>query len=291
MMLNQNQKNGLVLVKKLLLVLTVILAGGLFTSSASGQVSTQLCMILDGSGSISSSDWTIIVNGVADAVENPQCMPQDGGVELTVVQFAGTTATVEVSPTVITSANASATANQIRAIVQSGGSTPLATGFKVAANTLKASANFDPSIKQALNVATDGVPNVIDPDIGGVDGKDSAILAQNYAIAQLSMTSDDEIDVEGIGITDTNRDWLKDKIVYPQPGHIAPPYTPGWVIVVADAQAFADSVCEKIISIVPPPPPPTPAAVPTLSEWGVIILSLLLVGTAILVLRRRSYIV
>lgn len=40
----------------------------------------------------------------------------------------------------------------------------------------------------------------------------------------------------------------------------------------------------------PPPPPPPPAAVPTLSQWGMIILSLLLVGAAIFVLRRRLYV-
>ena len=40
----------------------------------------------------------------------------------------------------------------------------------------------------------------------------------------------------------------------------------------------------------PPPPPPPPAAVPTLSQWGMIILSLLLAGAAIFVLRRRLYV-
>jgi len=40
-----------------------------------------------------------------------------------------------------------------------------------------------------------------------------------------------------------------------------------------------------------PRPAPPPAAVPTISQWGMIILSLLLAVTAIFVLRRRSYMV
>ena len=39
-----------------------------------------------------------------------------------------------------------------------------------------------------------------------------------------------------------------------------------------------------------PPPPAAPTAVPTLSQWGMIILSLLLAGIAIFVLRRRLHV-
>jgi len=39
-----------------------------------------------------------------------------------------------------------------------------------------------------------------------------------------------------------------------------------------------------------PPPSAAPTAVPTLSQWGMIILSLLLAGTAIFVLRRRLHV-
>ena len=60
------------------------------------------------------------VNGLADAVKNPSCTPQDGSVELTVVQFGGgflnPHAKLEIGPTIITNANAIDLANQIENI-------------------------------------------------------------------------------------------------------------------------------------------------------------------------------
>jgi hypothetical protein len=63
----------------------------------------------------------------------------------------------------------------------------------------------------------------------------------------------DEIDVEGIGITDSNRDWLKNNIIFPATGYSSPPedWPPqppqerGWVRVVEDAEEFAETICEK----------------------------------------------
>jgi len=224
-------------------------------------VEVQLAMILDGSGSISSSDWTVIVNGLADAVGNSSCVPQDGSVELTVVQFGGdglhNWAKPEVGPVVITSANAATVASQIRAIIQMGGATPLACGIYLAADTLAGSSKFDPDIKQALNLVTDGEPNCCCNDdddpyesdgCRGTDAYTSAEEARDYAITTLNMTAtQDEFDAEGIGITEANRNWLRDYIVWPQPGYIAPPFDqgPGWVRVVEDVEEFAETICEK----------------------------------------------
>ena len=70
-------------------------------SQANNVVTVQLAMILDGSGSINSTEWAIMIDGLAAAVENPDCVPQDGSVELTVIQFS-TIARLEVGPVVIT---------------------------------------------------------------------------------------------------------------------------------------------------------------------------------------------
>ena len=110
--------------------------------------STQLVMILDGSGSISSDEWTLITNGLADAIENPDCIPHDGSVELTVIQFS-TNARLEVEPVVITSANASSVATQIRGITQMGGTTCIACGFCLAQYVLRnhPSSHYNASLK------------------------------------------------------------------------------------------------------------------------------------------------
>jgi len=70
---------------------------------ALGAVDTQLGMLIDGSGSISSSEWNIMIEGLASAIEDPS-FPKDGTVELTIVQFGQRTSRLEVGPVVITSA-------------------------------------------------------------------------------------------------------------------------------------------------------------------------------------------
>jgi len=229
-----------------IIVISMLAAMSVGNVAAQPAVKVQVGLILDGSGSINSTEWDIIKEGVASAVENSSCVPNGGTVELTVVQFSNT-AIVEVGPVVITTTSAPTVATQIRGITQMGGMTCIACGIHVAADALHNSPNFDTNITQALNLATDGTPNVCDPEWLCPDAKTNAVSARDYAISLLGMDTDpqDEIDAEGIGISDANRDWLLNSIVWPQPGNIAPPYVPGWVRVVANAQEFADTVCEK----------------------------------------------
>ena len=58
------------------------------------------------------------------------------------------------------------------------------------------------------------------------------------------MTNDkDEFNSLGVGVGGMyggpDVDWLKNKIVWPQPGHIAPPYIAGWVKTITSWQEFA----------------------------------------------------
>ena len=236
-----------------IIVISMLAAMSVGHVAANGNVTVQVGLILDGSGSISSSDWTIMVNGVASAVENSSCLLDDGTVELTVVQFAET-AQVEVWPTAITAGNVGAVADQIENINQTGGGTCIACGFHVAADAMVNSTNFSESAKQVLNLATDGDPNLCDPFFPSMDPHENAVQARNYAITTLGMTAPpDEINAEAIG-SGANVSWLLNSIVWPQPGSIAtdPPYpTPGWVKEVADAEEFAESMCEKFGQIVP----------------------------------------
>ena len=258
-----------------------------FAAPASAQVEVQIGMALDNSGSIGDTNWQTIVDGVADAVNDSTCVPHDGTVELTVVRFGHITE-VAVGPVVITSTNATAIANSIRAIPYNDGGTPMAEGITATANAMSSSLHFDPAIKQVINIATDGVPN----------SPAATITARDNAITLLEMTDDqDEIDAEAIG-TGANVIWLKDNIVYPQPGTIAPPYDAGWVRVVADAQEFAESMCEKFEAIidepccVPVPIGPGPSGVtgvPLLTPFGaVLLIGLLAIVGAVGIRRRRT---
>ena len=70
------------------------------------QMPTQLAMILDGSGSISSGDWNLMKEGLARSIENSSIFPHDGNVELTVIQFGRRLKRqIELRPTVVTKNN------------------------------------------------------------------------------------------------------------------------------------------------------------------------------------------
>ncbi|MFC1848265.1 DUF1194 domain-containing protein [Chloroflexota bacterium] len=245
------------------------------TASADPGLEAQLCIVMDGSGSIEPQDWAIIIAGLANAVENHECTPQDGSLELSIVVFGwqreDAHAVVALAPTVITSANIDAVTDSIRAIEQPPyGSTPMACGIRLAADILYASPNFDPALKQVINLVTDGIPNICcDTYDGYLCGPEpywppswlvyaSTVEARNYAIAKLEMEPlHDEIDAEYIGIPgeyvlpiDPSH-WLRDNIVWPQPGYFQPPYNgKGWVRVVDTAQEAADTFCEKILLLV-----------------------------------------
>lgn len=216
-----------------------------------GVIQVGLC--LDGSGSISSTEWNIIRNGVADAVRDS--LPHDGSIELCVIQFStGVTgnARVEVAPTVITAANAATIEATIRAMSQIANRTPLADGLLKTWTTMKGSANFATAVKQIINVATDGAANeplASTPPAGwgtppGSSSGDATWVRNNAVGEGL-----EEVDAEGIGTSTSTNNWMRDFLVWPQPGNLytSPPatYVPGWIEVVADAAAFATAMSSK----------------------------------------------
>jgi uncharacterized repeat protein (TIGR01451 family) len=121
---------------------------------------TQLAMILDGSGSISSGDWNIMREGLARSIENSSVFPHDGNVELTIIQFGGTKAQIELRPTTVRKDNYVAIADIIRDIDQLGGSTPMSCGIRLAADQLRNIGYFNANKRQIINLVTDGVANV-----------------------------------------------------------------------------------------------------------------------------------
>jgi len=205
--------------------------------------SAQFCMIIDGSGSIDTGEWNLMITGIADAVRNN--MPHDGSVEFTVIQFADNIvndAQVEVGPVKVSKANFENIATQVENIVQMFEFTPLAAGINLATTTLDQTNHlYD---RQIINIVTDGLPNV--PG-GQASAKTAAVNAINNMVSTLGFDSgEDEIDAEGIGITASNLEWLRSSIVWPQPGYDTwPPVGPGWVRAVKDFEEFSDSIAEK----------------------------------------------
>ena len=130
----------------------------------------------------------------------------------------------------------------------------MAHGLFLGWDEIKSSPNFPIATKQIINVATDGGANERNYDAttdldgnGSVDAFDDVIsVVDNAKIEGL-----DELDMEGIAITDTLRDWYKDWALVPQPGISAPPFSkPGWIRVVADASEFANTIGQKLEVII-----------------------------------------
>jgi Zn-dependent protease len=220
-------------------------------------VKTQICLVVDGSGSISSSQWKIITQAVSVAIN--ETIPHDGSVELSIVQF-GYSATddyakVELQPTVIDGTNYGTVAAQVSEIPKSNGNTPTAHGLYLGWSELKNSPNFGANVKQVINLATDGVPNSrnnnattdLDESGGSTNAKDDVVAVVNTAVAE----GLDELDVEGISMTQNDISWLKNWTVRPLPGIVAPPFTKaGWIRAVADPEEFASTIGQKMQVII-----------------------------------------
>lgn len=223
--------------------------------NGSNGAKTQICMVIDGSSSISSAEWAIIKDALAEAINDT--VPHDGSVELTIVQFGYSTgiyARTEVLPTIIDRSNFELVANQVLAISKSGGSTPTAHGLFLGWKELSESPNFAVATRQVINLATDETPNVRNDNAttdldgnGKIDAEDDVIAVVNYAASQ----GLDELDVEAIGLTTTGKEWFREHVLLPQPGVLAPPFSKaGWVRPVANATEFASTIGEKLQAVI-----------------------------------------
>ena len=253
---------------------------------------TQLAMCLDGSGSISPTNWDIMLDGLADAVGNPTVLPGDK-VELSIVQFAdnittGGGARVELAPIVITDANRAGVAAAIKLIDQAGGLTPLAAGIILATTQITTSSNFSTFEWQAINISTNGNPNV----------PGSARQAAEDAVTAAVAAGVDEVDVEGVGTSPDTVAWMAQDLVYPDgeggiagaiivnvPPDTYPPRPPssdfmGFVRVVSDFTEYAEAIEEKIDVITQPP------AIPGMAGWGIVVAGMAMAVVAMVALRR-----
>lgn len=129
---------------------------------------TQLAVVLDGSGSISSSDWNIMRTGLGNAVANNNVFPRDKSVELTVVQFGGDSnpyfAETEINQKVISNTTGdegyySTISSQIKSISQMEGATPTSSGIRLATDKIRDSINFNPDNRTIIILVTDGKAN------------------------------------------------------------------------------------------------------------------------------------
>lgn len=204
-------------------------------AAAPAQASTiQLGFILDGSASIGSGNWTTIVNGLADAIQNEIPIGGLDTYEISVVSFGTTTSTI-VDRALITSA---ADATSVAALISgatflNAGSTNYAAAFTAMQAVLTSSGTFTPGLSY-VNFATDGQPNT-----GG-----TGVTERNNLIG----AGIDNISIEGIG-AGVDATFLQNSICYPGPCDTTFPYnfpTQGFYIGVSDATGYANAIGNKI---------------------------------------------
>ena len=82
-----NRNRHLLFFSKLALVLVPL---SVFTARPHGQgAGLDVAFVMDGSGSISAADFALQKQGLIAAVQNPQLVPLNNTIGLTIVQFAG----------------------------------------------------------------------------------------------------------------------------------------------------------------------------------------------------------
>lgn len=240
----------------LLLSFLLVLLSSIPVQATNGSATYVLGICIDGSGSIPSWDFSIMIDSIADSVRNN--LPHDGSVELCVIQFSSGSpnARVEVAPTVIDSdATAETIATTIENIVQIQLNTATADGVWLTWNTMKGASTFATSDKQIIHLITDGEPNVpLTYDVS--TGNPSADV---YAVVEWAFKFEglDEVNAAAVGCVVSVVEWLRDYIVRPV-GYQAPTananpydydgddnYDPGWVYVCDDFEEFADTICEN----------------------------------------------
>lgn len=143
-----------------LLVLLILAVGAQPAEHSLAQAGQrrEIVFVIDGSGSISRSDFTTQKEGLKRAVLNPSVLTRDGSIVVGLVQFAGGRTRVEINLTPIRSENDAAVVSaRIDAIQQIGGSTNPGDGVNTAMTLFANSGS--PASKQSICLSTDGTQN------------------------------------------------------------------------------------------------------------------------------------
>ncbi len=246
-------KKGLLMqVLKSLRRVAAALSLGVAALASHAAVTTQLGFLVDGSGSIGSTNFNIMRSGYVAAMN---ALPTDGTIEVTLYRFQGNTSNQIVAPTVVTGASLAGIISQINGMAFLGGGTPTDVGINSITSAMVGSSNYSAGLRSIINLATDGVPNS---------------QANTIAAAVASKAAGiDALTAEGLGAS-LDVGFLQDIVFSPIAGPCNncgtvladgstptdPMTTNPWVLRVNDFQDFERAMLAKVQAVVNPTPEP-----------------------------------
>ncbi len=125
-----------------------------------GANQTDVAFLIDVSGSVDPAEYLLQLEGFARALENPNLIPHDGTVAVSVIQFASAVR-VNIPLTLLSdTATALAVAGQIRILNRTGLGGSTAVGDAIDTAAAEFVLNARPTARQAFCLATDGLPNI-----------------------------------------------------------------------------------------------------------------------------------
>ena len=236
---------------------------------------TQLFFMIDGSNSISSTQYSNILHGVAEAIRD-DIIPHDGSVEIAVLQLAHPPVFnpygpqymtgPEIGPIVLkdkpgTINHYEDIANTIEGIIKVPifSLTPIQKGFMLAHQTIFQSYNYQEGYRQVINLVSDGKasykyqgpPPTTDDE--NVKAMQTAVEARDILVADILNSDIDAINCFELGGNyGSNHNWMKDPIVFPQPAIEGIPQPGdkinGFVVNITDAWDVVDlNILEEAI--------------------------------------------
>ncbi len=168
-----------------ILMLAWIMAGIGLVAPVWAAVEQEVVFIVDGSGSIDSTDFQIQKDGIEFALENATVIPRDGTVAVAVVQFStsfGDASRVEVPYTVInTAADVTTVVNGVQGMSQIRGATNPGDGIRKA--TLHLGPHAQATANQGYCLSTDGLRNSgVSPSIALDEAKTSSFELDSFSV-------------------------------------------------------------------------------------------------------------
>lgn len=182
----------------------------------------DLALCLDSSGSVSYSEFQLQLEGTAQAIENPDIVPRDGSMRLSLLQFSSSDY-LEIEPTVIEEDNVASLADAIRGVRKRGGGTSIHSCIDGATEVI-GNAN-PPTALQVIDVSTDGQSS------------------QSAAVAASERARAAGIDViNSIGVGGGANETLLSSIVFPKPAG----GERGFVLMVDSYEEYIEGISSKV---------------------------------------------